>query len=99
MLRLNSTGSAYVNLDQVQGTNIDVNSGNKSAGTVRVVLATDQPALTNKLLVTPDSVALPANQSTNVDQLNGTTTDTNSGTKSAGTLRVVLATDPACLNE
>lgn len=71
----------------------DTNSGVKSASTLRVVLATDQPALTNKLLVTPDSVALPANQSVNAAQLAGTTTDTNSGAKSAGTLRVVLATD------
>lgn len=30
----------------------DTNSGNKSASTLRVVLATDQPALANKLLVT-----------------------------------------------
>ena len=37
--------------------------------------------------------ALSAHQSTNVDQWNGTTVDTNSGNKSAGTLRVVLATD------
>jgi hypothetical protein len=72
---------------------VDTNSGVKSASTLRVVLATDQPALTNKLLVTPDSVALPANQSVNVSQLAGTTTDTNSGNKSAGTIRVVLATD------
>jgi hypothetical protein len=76
------------------------NSGNKDGGTVRVVLATDQPALTNKLLVTPDSVALPANQSVNVAQLAATTTDTNSGSKSAGTLRVVIATDqPALTNK
>lgn len=89
-----------VNLNQVVGTAADVNSGNKSAGTLRVVLATDQPALTNKLLVTPDSVALPANQSVNVAQLAATTTDTNSGNKSAGTLRVVLATDqPALTNK
>jgi hypothetical protein len=88
------------NVDQLNGTTADTNSGNKSAGTLRVVLATDQPALTNKLLVTPDSVALPAHQSTNVDQLNGTTADTNSGNKSAGTLRVVLATDqPALTNK
>lgn len=76
------------------------NSGNKSDGTLRVVIATDQPALTNKLLVTPDSVALPANQSVNVSQVAGTTADTNSGTKSAGTLRVVIATDqPALTNK
>ena len=55
---------------------VDTNSGTKSAGTLRVVLATDQPALTNKLLVTPDSVALPANQSVNVSQIAGTNTVT-----------------------
>jgi hypothetical protein len=100
VLRITAGGAAYANVDQVQGTNVDVNSGSKSAGTIRVVLATDQPALTNKLLVTPDSVALPANQSTNISQIAGTTADTNSGTKSAGTLRVVLATDqPALTNK
>lgn len=52
-------------------TVVDTNSGNKSASTLRFVLATDQPALTNKLLVTPDSVALPANQSVNVNQKAG----------------------------
>lgn len=92
--------NASTNVAQVAGTTADTNSGTKSAGTLRVVLATDQPALTNKLLVTPDSVALPANQSVNVAQVAGTTTDTNSGTKSAGTIRVVLATDqPALTNK
>lgn len=87
-------------LTTLAGTATDTNSGSKSAGTLRVVIATDQPQLTNKLLVTPDSVALPANQSVNVAQLAGTTTDTNSGSKSAGTLRVVLATDqPALTNK
>jgi hypothetical protein len=52
-----------------------------------------------KLLVTPDSVALPANQSVNNNQVVGTTIDVNSGNKSAGTQRVVLATDqPALTN-
>ena len=82
-----------VNVSQLSGTAASVNSGAKDAGTLRVVLATDQPALTNKLLVTPDSVALPANQSVNVAQLVGTATSVNSGTKDAGTLRVVIATD------
>lgn len=62
-----------VNMAQVAGTTTDTNSGTKSAGTLRVIIATDQPALTNKLLVTPDSVALPANQSVNVNQIGGTT--------------------------
>lgn len=120
-LSIGSTGAAAENLAQIGGTTIDTNSGNKSAGTQRVVLATDQPNLTTplnvigsgtagsaasgvltvqgiasmtKLLVTPD-----ANSAVNVAQLAGTTTDTNSGSKSAGTLRVVLATDqPALTN-
>lgn len=89
-----------VSLAQLGTTTVDSNSGVKSAGTLRVVLATDQPALTNKLLVTPDSVALPANQSVNLNQAAGTALDVNSGTKSAGTIRVVLATDqPALTNK
>lgn len=49
---------------------VDTNSGNKSASTVRVVLATDQPALTNKLLVTPD---LPSGAATSAKQDTGNT--------------------------
>jgi hypothetical protein len=44
---------------------VDTNSGNKSASTLRVVLATDQPQLSNKLLVTPD---LPSGASTAANQ-------------------------------
>lgn len=43
-----------MNESQISGTPVDTNSGTKSAGTQRVVIATDQPQLTNKLLVTPD---------------------------------------------
>lgn len=82
-----------VNVAQVAGTTADTNSGTKTAGTLRVILATDQPALTNKLLVTPDSVALPANQSVNVAQMNGVTTSMNTGTRDTGTQRVTIATD------
>lgn len=55
------------NVTQLAGTAVDVNSGNKSAGTLRVVIATDQPQLTNKLLVTPD-----ANSAINLAQVGGT---------------------------
>jgi len=79
------------------GTAADVNSGSKSAGTLRVVIATDQPALTNKLLVTPDSVALPANQSVNVSQINGVTPLMGAGNTGTGSPRVTLATDQANL--
>jgi hypothetical protein len=77
-----------VNVAQVAGTTTDTNSGTKSAGTIRVVIATDQPALTNKLLVTPDSVALPANQSVNVAQVNGVATTTGAGATGTGVQRV-----------
>ena len=49
---------------QTNPVSMDVN------GLIRVSLA-DTPANTNKFLVTPDSVALPANQSVNVNQIGG----------------------------
>lgn len=92
--RLQRLAQRLTSLLAVFPATIDTNSGTKSASTLRVVLATDQPALTNKLLVTPD-----ANSAVNVGQVAGTTADVNSGNKSAGTLRVVLATDqPALAN-
>ena len=47
----NNQSNVPTNTVQLNGTTIDTNSGNKSAGTQRVVLATDQPALTNALPV------------------------------------------------
>lgn len=88
-------GRLDTNLGGIAGTATDVNSGNKGNGTLRVVLATDQPALTNKILVTPDSVALPANQSTNVAQINGVTPLMGAGNTGTGSPRVTIATDQA----
>lgn len=48
-----SSGTGDVNVKQIGGTTTDTNSGSKSAGTQRVVLATDQPQLTNALKVEP----------------------------------------------
>lgn len=45
-------GTQSVNQAQVAGTTVDTNSGNKSAGTQRIVLATDQPTMTNPQPVT-----------------------------------------------
>lgn len=70
------------------GTLADTNSGNKSGGTLRVVLATDQPALTNKLLVTPD-----ANSAVNVAQINGVTPLMGNGTTGTGSHRVTISSD------
>lgn len=50
-LQLTAAQNLKSDLTTLAGTAVDGNSGNKSAGTQRVVLATDQPALTNALLV------------------------------------------------
>lgn len=62
--------NATVNQAQVAGTATDTNSGVKSAGTQRIVIATDQPALTNALKVDGSAVTQP---------VSGTVT-TNAGT-------------------
>lgn len=91
--RLQRIAQRLTSLLGVFPTTIDTNSGSKSASTLRVVLATDQPALTNKLLVTPDSVALPANQSVNVAQVNGVTALMGNGVTGTGSQRVTIASD------
>lgn len=63
-----------------------------TSGLLRISLK-DTPANTNKLLVTPDSVALPANQSVNVSQMNGATTAMGSGIMGTGVQRVAIASD------
>jgi hypothetical protein len=53
---VNPSGSIYaaqVDLASIAGTTADTNSGNKSAGTLRIVIATDQPVLNNAFSVTP----------------------------------------------
>lgn len=82
--------NSAVNLAQLAGTTTDTNSGSKSAGTLRVVLATDQPQLTNKLLVTPD-----ANSAINLSQVNGVTVLTGTGATGTGAQRVTLSVDSA----
>ena len=54
-----SSAKVQENLAAIAGTTVDTNSGTKSAGTQRVVLATDQPALTNALKVDPSGVTSP----------------------------------------
>jgi hypothetical protein len=73
LAQLNISQPSPVNVTQVGGAAVDTNSGNKSAGTLRVVLATDQPALTNKLLVTPDTNAqvVPVTTATTTDSALG----------------------------
>src|SRR6185369_11518296 len=73
--------NASTNVAQVAGTTVDTNSGAKSAGTQRVVIATDQPQLTNALKVDGSGVTQPvsgtvsiqSNASVNLAQIGGTT--------------------------
>jgi len=67
-----------------------------TAGTASPNVVTIQGiASMTKLLVTPDSVALPANQSVNVAQVNGITTLTGTGAQGTGSQRITVATDSA----
>jgi hypothetical protein len=83
---------ASTNVDQLAGTTVDTNSGNKSAGTLRVVVATDQPNLTTALNVhdaSPSSVAV-----TNTGTF--ATQDSNlSGCISASKVAVSIAAMPS----
>jgi hypothetical protein len=57
--------NSSVNVNQVGGTAVDSNSGNKSAGTQRVVIATDQPQLTNAMKVDGSGVTQPVSGTVN----------------------------------
>lgn len=57
-----------VNESQISGVSVAMGSGTSNTGTQRVILATDQPAVP----VTFTQGALPANQSVNITQINGT---------------------------
>jgi hypothetical protein len=85
--------------DRWRGINGAANiAGTGTAGTPAGGILTIQGAASmTKLLVTPDSVALPANQSVNVSQVNGVTTLTGTGAQGAGSQRVTVATDTATI--
>jgi hypothetical protein len=70
--------NSSVNVAQVAGTTTDTNSGVKSAGTQRVVLATDQPQLTNALKVDGSAVTQPVSGTVTANL--GTAAVTNAGT-------------------
>lgn len=65
-----------------------------TAGTASAdVISVQGIASMTKLLVTPDSVALPANQSVNVSQINAVTPLMGNGTTGTGSQRVTIASD------
>jgi hypothetical protein len=101
----NPSGSifaAQTDLSSIAGTTADTNSGTKSAGTLRVVLATDQPALTNALKVDGSAVTQPISGAVtqasgpwtnNLTQFGGTNVATGTGIGGAGIPRVTVSND------
>lgn len=98
------TANSPINQAQIAGTATDVNSGLKSAGTQRVVLATDQPQLTNALKVDGSAVTQPVNGTVtanagtgtfgvNNSQIGGVSISTGNGTSGTGVQRVTIASD------
>lgn len=88
-----TTDLVAADITKVAGNAISVGTGVSGTGVIRVALITDQPQLTNKLLVTPDSVALPSNQSVNNSQVAGTNISVGNGVSGSGVQRVVVASD------
>jgi hypothetical protein len=73
-----TAGGLTTNLKQLNGTTVATNSGNKDAGTQRVVIATDQPQLTNALKVDGSAVTQPVSGTVTANL--GTAAVTNAGT-------------------
>ncbi len=100
LVQSSGSGTSDSNIVEIGGTAVAVNAGNADAGTLRVVIASDQPVLSiddNAGSLTIDGTVT-ANAgsgtfTTNVSQVGGTAVSTSSGAFDAGTLRVVLATD------
>lgn len=75
------------------GATFVVNGGG-AAGTANAGVVTVQGIVgMTKLLVTPDSVALPANQSVNISQINAVTPLMGNGATGTGAMRVSIAND------
>lgn len=84
--------NASTNIAQVAGATVATGHG-VAASALRVELPTDGTGVVGLNGGSNVIGSLTANQSVNAAQVNGNATDTNSGNKSAGTLRVVIATD------
>jgi len=89
-----ATGAGSLRVTAAQDTTTIAGSAPGTAGSASANVVTVQGvASMTKLLVTPDSVALPANQSVNVAQINGVTPLMGNGTTGTGSPRVTLSSD------
>jgi len=88
-----ASGPWSENITQLAGTAIDVNSGNKSAGTLRVVLATDQPTMANaQPVLQSGSWTVTANAGSGTFAVSGTVTS-NAGTGTFNNQQSNVTTD------
>lgn len=89
-----STTAVTGNVAVTQSTSPWIVSGGGTAGSAATGVVTIQGiASMTKLLVTPDSVALPANQSVNISQINAVTPLMGNGVTGTGSQRVTIASD------
>ena len=86
------TGSQRVTVAQDTTTLAGSAPGTAGSASANVVTVQGIASMT-KLLVTPDSVALPANQSVNESQINGVTPLMGNGVTGTGSQRVTIASD------
>lgn len=86
------TGTQRVSVAQDTTTIAGAAPGTAGTASANVVTVQGVTSMT-KLLVTPDSVALPANQSVNVSQINGVTPLMGNGVTGTGSQRVTVASD------
>lgn len=92
---LDTTSTTAVTQATATNLNAAVVGTGTAGSAVGGVLTVQGVASMTKLLVTPDSVALPANQSVNVAQINGVTPLMGAGNTGTGSPRVTIATDQA----
>lgn len=88
------TGAQRVAIGTDTATIAGSSPGTAGSASANVVTVQGVASMT-KLLVTPDSIALPANQSVNTAQVNGVTTLTGTGATGTGAQRVTVSTDQA----
>lgn len=98
--QMTANRAGFVNVRNSSGTELGVTAnpfvtaGAGTAGSAAGgVLTVQGVASMTKLLVTPDSVALPANQSVNVSQINAVTPLMGNGVTGTGSQRVTIASD------
>ncbi len=96
----NAVDGNYLNVNaNIAGTDVDANSGNKSAATQRVVIADDDVNLSAiKTSIEAIDNAVDGNYLNVNANIAGTDVDANSGNKSAATQRVVIADDDVNLS-